>query len=147
MEYQDKVELLRKYKEAHKLAKYYQDEVEQYRATKEQAKSQQITGMPFAHGGSNDLSDYIVKLDEISNKMYKHLREAEQTKLNILVWSESLNDVDERLIINYHYIKFMTYKQIAEILSYDESTVRRKSKSAVNNLPDLKNNIWIDVAL
>lgn len=136
MEYQEKVALLKKYKEAMKIARYCQEEVDQYRETKAQAKSQQITDMPIAHGIKSDLSDYIVTLDEIKDKMFSNLLYAQRMKLNILVWTESLEDVDERLIINYHYIQGKTFKWISEELKYHERQVMRKLKKAIENLPD-----------
>lgn len=144
MEYQEKIALLKKYREASKMVEYYKRDLEQYRVTNEQAKSQHITGMPVAHGSTSDLSDYIVALGVIRDKMYSKMLQAERMKLNILVWTESLEDVDERLVINYHYIHGNTFDQIAEKLVYNKSTIKRKHKSAVNNLPDPeRNDLWL----
>lgn len=136
MEYREKLEVLRKYRSAVKLAKYYQDEVKQYRATQEQAAVQKIDDMPHAHGNHSDLSDYIVKLEEMTGKMYTQLIKAQSIRDNIFMWCESLTNVDERLILRYAFIQDHKTGWIADEMHYSERTVRRKLRKAIEHLPD-----------
>lgn len=144
MDYKEKVLLLGKYRDALKMVKYYQEEIEQYRATKEQAKSQRITDMPISHGNQSDLSDYIVKLEEMQGKIYSKLIEAERLKTNIMVWCESLDKVNERLVIQYHYLQGHNLGWIADEMHYSRRTVERIRDKAIINLPEPDfNNLWL----
>lgn len=145
MDFNEKVSLLKKYKDAVKLAEYYREELEQYRATKEQAGIQRIDDMPHAKGNQKDLSYYIVELEKKEGKLYKSLLKAERLKTNIAVWCESLEDVDERLVIKYHYIQMHNYGWIADTLHFmNVKTIQRKHDKAINHLPDPDfKNLWI----
>lgn len=136
MTYQEKVEILRKYKDAMKMAKYYQSEIAQYRETYEQAKIQRLSGMPTSHGNNSDLSDYIVKLEEMNGKMYTKLLQAERIKSDIMVWVMKLDNVDERLIIQYHYLQDHKFGWIADEMHYGLRTIKRKHGKAITNLPE-----------
>lgn len=126
------------------MTKYYQEEVEQYKQTKAQAKSQQITDMPVAHGNNTDLSDYIVKLDEMYDKVYTNLIKAENMKTNIMVWCESLENLNERLVLMYRYIQGHTFGWISEQMYFSERSVSRIHNKAIEHLPEPDFiNLWV----
>lgn len=136
MKYEEKIEILLRYRDAEKSARYYRQEVEQYKATQEQAKIQRVTGMPTAHGNNRDLSDYIVKLSEMETEMYSRLEIAENLKLQIMIWIEMLKNVDERLVLQYKYLQCHNTGWIADEMHYSPRTVERKHYKAVMHLPE-----------
>lgn len=141
MDYQEKVSILKRYKDATKMIDYYKQDLLQYQETIAQAKIQRITGMPSGSGNNSDLSDYIVEIEKKKNKISDALLKAERIRTSIMCWCEQLSNVDERLVIQYRYIKFHNFGWIADELHYAERTIARKHYRAVMNLPDLDNDI------
>ena len=70
--------------------------------------------MPYMTNNLHDLSDYIVREDELANKMLQLRYKRIQTYTDIFERIEQLDDEDERAVLTYRYIHDCEWEEIAE---------------------------------
>lgn len=145
MTFEEKKEILCGYRKCDAQIRYYQQAIEQCKETKMQAGTQKISAVPFVTGASNDLSDYIVKLDEMYGELYSKMIKALNYKHAVLCWIAAIEDTRERLVITYKYLEFKTIEWIAEnmeVVPICERTVNRALTKGIENLPDIETDIF-----
>jgi len=95
----------------------------------------EYSDMPKAHNTEHDLSDYIVKMDEMTNYMiskYTRLRGIEE---NIYMRVDRMSDQTERELLRWRYIDGLTWTQIAEKLGTVERNVYFIHGRALKHFP------------
>ena len=70
--------------------------------------------MPFVNNNPHDLSDYIVREEELTNKMLQLRYKRIQTYTDIFERIEQLDDEDERAVLTHRYIHDCEWEEIAD---------------------------------
>ena len=112
---------------------YCSEQIKLLRDKQSAAGSPNLSGMPRANGAI-DLSDYIVRLEmqieECTRKREKAREEMRKVK-NAIV---EVFDETDRKILNYRYLDFMSFAEIAELMNMSKSTVARRHETACERL-------------
>lgn len=90
--------------------------------------------MPKAHN-PHDLSDYIAKMDELTDYMiskYTHLRGIE---IDILMRLDRMEDQTEREVLRYRYVDGMTWNKIADRIGTVERNIYFIHGRALSHFP------------
>lgn len=112
---------------------YCSEQIRLLREKQMATASPNLSGMPRANGAI-DLSDYIVRLEmqiqECQSKRAKATEEMRKVK-NAIV---EVFDETDRKILNYRYLDFMSFTEIAELMNMSKSTVARRHETACERL-------------
>lgn len=100
--------------------------------------TQKITDMPNGSGVKKDLSDYIIKMQEKTEKMFSEKIALESECDIVLEAINNLTNIQEREVLLLRYDKGETWKKIAELTRYEEKYVFRIHKRAINNFKIIK---------
>ncbi len=82
-------------------------------------------GMPHGSGGSSDLSDYAVKIDELLIEFKAKRERLMQDLREISHAIDAVEDPRSNIILRYRYIQLKDWGFIAEAMGYAEEYVKR----------------------
>lgn len=82
----------------------------------------------------NGTENALMKLAEMERKVDEQMAEAVNASAEIQEAIERLNDFDLEAVMIHRYLLFHTDKETAEIMNYDERTIRRKREKALKKL-------------
>ena len=128
-----KKDFLRGYKRVCNRIKTLDLQMQELRETKEAAKAIEYSDMPNGNKQS-DLSDYIVKLEYLEEKVKRKLEEKQREKLDIESYILDMNDDIESDILYKRYIQLMDWPDIAKAIGYSERQVYRYHGKALCDL-------------
>lgn len=132
MTVEDKKAYLQGYKSIYSKIMSLRDKKYSLIKSMEAAKSIEYSDMPKAHK-QTDLSDYIVKLDELISDIEINKRELELKRLDIEKRIVDL-DVKEKEVIRKRYIEFRRWEDIAAITGLNVRTVHRVHGRALKKI-------------
>lgn len=85
-----------------------------------------ISDMPgSATRSTHRMEDIIVKIIDLENEINADIDLLVTLKKEIPIVIDSVNNVDERLVLRYRYVHNFTWSKIGDELNADERTVRR----------------------
>ena len=90
-------------------------------------------GMPHSHNPKG-YDDYAAKLDELERKLAASKDASVTARINIEVAIESLKDPREKRAMDLHYIKGLTWSEVAEAMEYDVRHILRLHGSALQHI-------------
>ncbi len=91
--------------------------------------------MPKAHNSEHDLSDYIVKMDELTDYMISKYTRLRGIEVDIYKRVDNMENQKERELLRYRYIDGMTWTEIAEALGTTERNVYFIHGRALKHFP------------
>ena len=91
--------------------------------------------MPKAHGSNHDLSDYIAKMDEMTEYMINKYTRLRGIEVDIYKRLDRMQDQTEREILRYRYIDGLNWEQISTRLNYSKRNVTRIHGRALRHFP------------
>lgn len=91
--------------------------------------------MPKAHNSEHDLSDYIVKMDELTDYMISKYTRLRGIEVDIYMRVDRMENQKERELLRYRYIDGMTWTEIAEALGTTERNVYFIHGRALKHFP------------
>lgn len=92
------------------------------RAEMESAKNQEISDMPRG-GGKSDLSDYMVRLERIQQKIAQKKAELRLKRLEIEEKIINIQDGQQSEVIRLRYLELLGWKEIRSKLDVSERQV------------------------
>ena len=133
MEYQEKVERLKRYRMLDaKIANLTEElQVWQARATKITAS---FSSEPKASGSGDKLQKCVDKICEIQSEITQEMVSLKERKKEIEEAIKMLKEKSEEDILWYRYIKGMTFEEIAVQMNYSWRQVYRKHRISVEKL-------------
>lgn len=134
MEYQKKKEYLAGYRKACKKIESLKEQLESLQEIEQSVKSQQLSDMPKGSNRHQDLSDLMVKLEDLQAQIADAITESCKIKLEIEEALWKLEDPEEARVLRFRYIYFMTGKEISSTMSYSPRQVWRIHDNAIKNL-------------
>ena len=118
---------------AEKNAKAWMAKLERDRSLAERiSRSTSGTGNGGAQG--NTTEDCLIRLAETQEGVQNALRELAGIREEIAAVIRGVDDLDEQTILVRHFLAYEKFDQIAERMSYSESTVYRIYRSALCNV-------------
>ena len=91
--------------------------------------------MPKAHNSEHDLSDYIVKMDELTDYMISKYTRLRGIEVDIYTRVDRMENQRERELLRYRYIDGMTWTEIADALDTTERNVYFIHGRALRHFP------------
>lgn len=85
-------------------------------------------------GRKNGVEEALMMLAESDEKYDNALHDYSLLRREIETAIESLHDDELETIFMYRYLDYKTMEQIAEIMNYNERTIRRKHHSGIEKL-------------
>lgn len=95
----------------------------------------EYSDMPKAQNTEHDLSDYIVKLDELTQELHRKRAECLEIMADINDRVETMEDATERTVLRYRYIHGMKIETIADIMHMTERNVYYIRDKALQHFP------------
>lgn len=91
--------------------------------------------MPKAHSTEHDLSDYVAKMDELTNYMISKYTRLRGIEVDIYMRVDRMENQQERELLRYRYIDGMTWTAIADALVTTERNVYFIHGRALQHFP------------
>ena len=134
IEYQSKKEYLTGYRKACKKIESLKEQLESLREIERSIKSQQLSDMPKGSNHHQDLSDLMVKLEDLQAQIADAITDSCKIKLEIEEALWKLDDPEEERVLRFRYIYFMTGREISSTMSYSPRQIWRLHDNAIKNL-------------
>ena len=117
MKNEEKKEYLNEYKYACKKLGALQEQLESIREVEQNAKVQTLSDMPKG-SSQRDLSDLLVRIENLEEKIDKAMMKCLEKKLEIEEALNCIQDEDEARVLRYRYIRFMKWEEIGKKMDY-----------------------------
>ena len=95
----------------------------------------EYSDMPKAQNTEHDLSDYIVKLDELTQELHRKRAECLEIMADINDRVETMEEATERTVLRYRYIHGMKIETIADVMHMTERNVYYIRDKALQHFP------------
>lgn len=133
-EYQSKKEYLMNYKKACKKIESLKEQLDSLREVEQSIRSQQLSDMPKGSNRHQDLSDLMVKLEDLQAQIADAITESCKIKLEIEETLWKLEDPEEARVLRFRYIYFMDWGELSEIMGYSPRQAQRIHKDAIKKI-------------
>lgn len=136
-EYQSKKEYLTGYRKACKKIESLKEQLESLQEIEQSVKSQQLSDMPKGSNRHQDLSDLMVKLEDLQAQIADAIMVSCRIKLEIEGALWKLEDPEEARVLRFRYIYFAKMEEISKIMGYSSKQIQRICQKAIQNLKDV----------
>jgi len=134
-------EYLLRYRDAYRETQDIELRIAQLRLKYALPSAIQYSDMPAAHNSNRDLSDYMVKLDELTDHLVSQYCRCMGIEGDILKRIDRMEDQLEREVLRYRYThitdkgKLMPWEEVASRMHYVRKTVERIHGRALQHFP------------
>lgn len=133
-ENEKKKEYLRQYGRSQKRIDNLKEQLLSLRETKQSVRSQQMSDMPKGSSRDKDLSDLMVKIEELDEKIKDEMVKSAKTKIMIEEDILSLQNEDEARVLRMRYIESRQWEEIENRMKFSRRQVLYIHGRALNNL-------------
>ena len=91
--------------------------------------------MPKARNSNHDLSDYVAKMDELTDYMISKYTRLRGIEIDIYMRVDRMENQQERELLRYRYIDGMTWTQVADAMLTTERNVYFIHGRALKHFP------------
>ena len=95
----------------------------------------EYSDMPKAHNTEHDLSDYMAKMDEMTDYMISKYTRLRGIEVDIYKRIDLMENQNERELLRFRYIDNMTWEQIASRMGFDVRHIYRIHGCALQHFP------------
>ena len=96
--------------------------------------SPQLTGMPHGTGISNPVVSYVIKKEELIEKLNQKIARYTEELVRIESIIDTIDDVETRTIARMRFVLCLTWEEIGEKVHLDRTNCSRKLKKYINNM-------------
>lgn len=96
--------------------------------------SPQLTGMPHGTGISNPVVSYVIKKEELIEKLNQKIARYTEELVRIESIIDRIDDVETRTIARMRFVLCLTWEEIGEKVHLDRTNCSRKLKKYINNM-------------
>ncbi len=131
-------EYLSRYKTAHREAKDIELRMAQLKLKYAMPAAIQYSDMPQAHNSEHDMSDYIVRMEELADLLIRKYTECMGIEIDILQRLDRMEKQEERELLRYRYVDGLGWHKIADRMHMAERTVYYTHGTALQHfhMPD-----------
>ena len=122
-------EYLLRYRDAYREAQAIEQKMTQLRLKYALPSAIQYSDMPKAHNTEHDLSDYMARMDELTDHLVSQYCKCMGIEGDILQRIERIEKVEERQVLRYRYThisetgRLMKWEEVAERMGYTRRAV------------------------
>lgn len=116
---EQKKQYLRQYKSAMIAEQVILDEIQKVRMDAMFPSIVQDDGMPHGSGRNGDLSDLMVRVEELQAELKEQLEKRIKLRQDITRKIEQMNDETEKAVLRLRYIQALKWEEIAVQLNYN----------------------------
>lgn len=131
----EKKDFLLSYGRAKKETKRLAYNLEEIRAAYELPKALTLSDMPKAKGNLTDLSEYLIRYEEVMKKALEATDRQMELLQKIEDEIETIDDVEEKMVLELKYIKGMEWEELSKEMGVSRSTATRLHGKALLALP------------
>lgn len=128
-------EYLQRYQTAYREAQDTELRMAQLRLKYAAPAAIEYSDMPKAYSSEHDLSDYIVKMDELTDHLISKYTRCMGIEADILERLDMMEKQEEREVLRMRYIDGCRWDEIADKLHYTYRHVTRLHGTALLNFP------------
>lgn len=128
-------EYLLRYSKAYREAKDTELRMAQIRLKYGAPSAIEYSDMPRAHSTEHDLSDYMVKMDELTDHLISKYTRCMGIEVDILERLDRMEKQEEREVLRMRYVDCLKWQDIADKLHYTYRNVTRIHGRALLNFP------------
>lgn len=128
-----KKEYLNRYRQAVRKYNSLQEQEKQLRSQMDGPKTIEYSDMPKAHK-QTDLSDYMVRLERILDRIANEKNEMQKIQLEIEEKIIDVMDGEQSRILYLRYIQFMKWEDICVEMGYSWRQIHNIHSKALNDL-------------
>lgn len=136
-ENEKKKEYLRQYGKSQKRIDNLKEQLLSLKETEQSVRSQQMSDMPKGSSRDKDLSDLMVKIEELDEKIKDEMVKSAKTKIMIEEDILSLQNEDETRVLRMRYIESRQWEEISAKTKYSKRQTLRIHGSALKNFKDV----------
>ena len=96
--------------------------------------SPQITGMPRGSGISEPVVSYVLKKEELVEKLNQKIAKYTEELVRIENIIETIDDAEVRAIARMRFVQCMTWEDIGNKIHLDRTNCARKLKKYIKNM-------------
>lgn len=98
------------------------------------AVSYETDGSQHVSGASNSEENRMIKILELDEKIDEEINHLIQTRIEIFEVISKVDDAEMKAVLIDRYLNYKKFEDIAKNMGYDERTVKRKHKKALDKV-------------
>jgi hypothetical protein len=96
--------------------------------------SPQLTGMPHGSGISNPVVSYVIKKEELIERLNQKIAKYTEELARIENIIDSIDDIEIRTIARMRFVLCLSWEEIGERVHLDRTNCARKLKKYIKNM-------------
>ena len=96
--------------------------------------SSQLTGMPHGSGVSNPVLSYVLKKEELTEKLNQKIAKYTDELVRIEGIIDGIDDEEVRAIARMRFVLCLKWEEIGERVHLERTTCAKKLKKYINNM-------------
>lgn len=132
-----KKEYLRQYARSQKRIDNLKEQLSSLREIEQSVRSQQMSDMPKGSSHDKDLSDLMVKIEKLNEKIKAEMVKSAKTKIAIEEDIFNLQNVNEARVLRMRYIESLQWEEISAKTKYSKRQTLRIHGNALKNFKDV----------
>ncbi len=96
--------------------------------------SPQLTGMPHGSGISNPVVSYVIKKEELVERLNQKIAKYTEELARIENIIDGIEDIEIRAIARMRFVLCLSWEEIGERVHSDRTTCARKLKKYIKNM-------------
>ena len=96
--------------------------------------SSQLTGMPHGSGVSNPVLSYVLKKEELTEKLNQKIAKYTEELVRIEGIIDGIDDEEVRAIARMRFVLCLKWEEIGERVHLERTTCAKKLKKYINNM-------------
>lgn len=96
--------------------------------------SPQLTGMPHGSGISNPVVSYVIKKEELVERLNQKIAKYTEELARIENIIDSIDDIEIRTIARMRFVLCLSWEEIGERVHLDRTNCARKLKKYIKNM-------------
>lgn len=111
-----------------------QEQLEEVQETASSVRSQQLSDMPKAGKRHRDVSDLLVKIESLEDRIDEEIHQSIEKRIEIENVLLEVEDAREAKVLRLRYIKFMKWEEVQEEMCYSIKQIQRIHDKAIRHL-------------
>ena len=92
------------------------------------------TGASSSAKADNSTENVLIELVDLTNKIATEIKAQNQIYNEVNSVVNDVEDITLQTVLRYRYLCYHKWQTIAELMNYDERTIRRKHKQAIDEV-------------
>lgn len=110
------------------------EQLESLRLAEQQAKGQQLSDMPKGGHRQQDLSDVIIRIETLKDRIDKEIVKSINRRIEIENTILGVEDATERRLLRLRYIEFLKWEEICVRMEYSWMQIHRIHKKVLEKI-------------